>query len=328
MAEITAALVKELREKTGAGMMDCKRALSETEGDLEGAVDWLRKKGLAAAAKKAGRVAAEGLVGVAVKGKSAPSSRSMPRPISSRATTRSRSSCATVAELALDAMSISTRLKAAPYPGTGRNVAEELTALDRHDRREHVAAPRWRGSMSPTASVASYVHNAVAPNLGKIGVLVALESDGRRRSPGRRRPPARHACRRGQPAVSRHRLGSGRRARARARRAARAGARRAASPTRSSRRWSRAGCANSTRRASCSSRSSSSTARPRSARWSRRRPRRSARRSSVAGFVRFALGEGIEKEQTDFAAEVAATAEALSAGALQGGRRRAALLAV
>src|SRR5215471_7603047 len=69
MAEITAALVKELREKTGAGMMDCKRALGETSGDLEGAVDWLRKKGLAAAAKKAGRVAAEGLVGVATDGR-------------------------------------------------------------------------------------------------------------------------------------------------------------------------------------------------------------------------------------------------------------------
>src|SRR3954463_1732748 len=68
MAEGTAALVKELREKTGAGMMDCKRALGETAGDLEGAVDWLRKKGLAAAAKKAGRVAAEGLVGVATRG--------------------------------------------------------------------------------------------------------------------------------------------------------------------------------------------------------------------------------------------------------------------
>src|SRR5579871_23127 len=68
MAEITAALVKELREKTGAGMMDCKRALGETAGDLEGAVDWLRKKGLAAAAKKSGRIAAEGLVGVATRG--------------------------------------------------------------------------------------------------------------------------------------------------------------------------------------------------------------------------------------------------------------------
>src|SRR6185503_7077050 len=68
MAEITAALVKELREKTGAGMMDCKKALGETQGDLEGAIDWLRKKGLSAAAKKAGRVASEGLVGVASKG--------------------------------------------------------------------------------------------------------------------------------------------------------------------------------------------------------------------------------------------------------------------
>src|SRR5246127_5746134 len=67
MAEVTAALVKELREKTGAGMMDCKRALGETGGDLEAAVDWLRKKGLAAAAKKAGRIAADGLVGVAIR---------------------------------------------------------------------------------------------------------------------------------------------------------------------------------------------------------------------------------------------------------------------
>ncbi len=86
MAEITASLVKELREKTGAGMMDCKKALGETAGDVEKAVDWLRTKGLSAASKKAGRVAAEGLVGVAA------SSRSMPRPTSSAATTSSRSS--------------------------------------------------------------------------------------------------------------------------------------------------------------------------------------------------------------------------------------------
>ena len=86
MAEITASLVKELREKTGAGMMDCKKALGEVAGDLEKAVDWLRTKGLSAAAKKAGRVAAEGLVGVAASGTAAPSSRSTPRPTSSPAT--------------------------------------------------------------------------------------------------------------------------------------------------------------------------------------------------------------------------------------------------
>jgi elongation factor Ts len=90
MPEITAALVKDLREKTGAGMMDCKKALTETSGDTEAAVDWLRKKGLAAAAKKSGRVAAEGLVGIA----SAPgrASRSTPRPTSSPATRHSRAS--------------------------------------------------------------------------------------------------------------------------------------------------------------------------------------------------------------------------------------------
>ena len=131
MAEITAALVKELREKTGAGMMDCKRALSETAGDLEGAVDWLRKKGLAAAAKKAGRVAAEGLVGVAVaRHTSAPWSRSMPRPISSPATRPSRTSSATVAELALDT---GDDLEAAEGRALSRapaaRVADELTHL-------------------------------------------------------------------------------------------------------------------------------------------------------------------------------------------------------
>ena len=99
MAEITAALVKELREKTGAGMMDCKKALGETNGDIDAAVDWLRKKGLAAAAKKAGRVAAEGLVGGRRRRRqAAPSSRSTPRPTSSPATTSSRSFVGAVAQ--------------------------------------------------------------------------------------------------------------------------------------------------------------------------------------------------------------------------------------
>ena len=86
MANITAQMVKELRERTGAGMMDCKAALQETSGDMEQAVDLLRKKGLAKAAKKAGRVAAEGLIGVAVEGPKGVWSRSIPRPISWRAT--------------------------------------------------------------------------------------------------------------------------------------------------------------------------------------------------------------------------------------------------
>jgi len=93
MAEVTAALVKELRDKTGAGMMDCKRALGDTGGDLEAAVDWLRKKGLAAAAKKAGRVAAEGLIGVAAQGTAGAVVEVIPKPTLSPATTYSRASC-------------------------------------------------------------------------------------------------------------------------------------------------------------------------------------------------------------------------------------------
>jgi elongation factor Ts len=174
MAEISAGLVKELREKTGAGMMDCKRALSETAGDLEGAVDWLRKKGLSAAAKKAGRVAAEGLVGVAVKG-------NIGAVVEVNAETDFvarndvfQKFVSTVAELALTHVDLD-RLKLAPYPGTGRKVEEELTHLIA-TVGENMSLRRMARLHVAHGAVAAYVHNAVAPNLGKIGVLVALES--------------------------------------------------------------------------------------------------------------------------------------------------------
>src|SRR3954462_3613028 len=129
MPEITAALVKELRDKTGAGMMDCKRALTEAGGDMEAAVDWLRTKGLAAAAKKSGRVASEGLVGVA----SAPGRAAL---VGVNAETdfvaRNETFQAFVEAVAKIALSVGDDLdaiKAAPYPGSGRNVADELTHL-------------------------------------------------------------------------------------------------------------------------------------------------------------------------------------------------------
>ena len=100
MTTVTATMVKELRDKTGAGMMDCKTALTETNGDMEEAVDWLRKKGLSKAAKKADRVAAEGLIGVTPRTKSGPSSRSTPRPTSSRATTQFQDMVRNIASLA------------------------------------------------------------------------------------------------------------------------------------------------------------------------------------------------------------------------------------
>jgi len=176
MAEITAALVKELREKTGAGMMDCKRALSETAGELEVAVDWLRKKGLAAAAKKSGRVAAEGLVGVAT----APQKAAM---VEVNAETdfvarneTFQNAVETIAKLALVVGEDIEALKAAAFPGTGRTVAEELTHMVA-TIGENMNLRRVRVLSVKQGTVATYVHQALKPGvLGKIGVLVAVES--------------------------------------------------------------------------------------------------------------------------------------------------------
>ncbi|MBV8536672.1 MAG: translation elongation factor Ts, partial [Alphaproteobacteria bacterium] len=176
MAEITAALVKDLREKTGAGMMDCKKALTETSGDLEAAVDWLRKKGLAAAAKKAGRVAAEGLVGVAAAGP-----RGAMVEVNAETDFVARNDSfqdfvRKVTELAVTAGADVEKLKAAAYPGGG-TVAEKLTSLVA-TIGENMSLRRGVGLSVGQGAVATYVHNAASPGLGKIGVLVALESAG------------------------------------------------------------------------------------------------------------------------------------------------------
>ncbi|HTV89926.1 MAG TPA: translation elongation factor Ts [Stellaceae bacterium] len=175
MAEVTAALVKELRDKTGAGMMDCKRALGESAGDMEAAVDWLRKKGLAAAAKKAGRVAAEGLVGVATRG---PAGAVVEVNSETDFVARNelfQAFVRTVAGLAVGGSGELEALKQTPYPGTGRNVAEELTELVGRIGENLVLRRVARLAVSQ-GLVASYMHNALAPGLGKIGVLVSLES--------------------------------------------------------------------------------------------------------------------------------------------------------
>ncbi|MBV8653712.1 MAG: elongation factor Ts [Alphaproteobacteria bacterium] len=176
MAEITAALVKELREKTGAGMMDCKRALGETSGDIEGAVDWLRKKGLAAAAKKAGRVAAEGLVGVATRGTAG-----AVVEVNSETDFVARNDAFQdyvrhVADLALGQPELEA-LKAVAFPGAGRNVGEQLTHLVA-TIGENMNLRRIKRLEVGSGVVVSYVHNALTAGLGKIGVLVALESTG------------------------------------------------------------------------------------------------------------------------------------------------------
>ncbi|MFV3129177.1 translation elongation factor Ts [Niveispirillum sp. KHB5.9] len=177
MAEITAALVKDLREKSGAGMMDCKKALTESGGDLEAAIDWLRKKGLAAAAKKAGRVAAEGLVGVAANGLSGAAVELNAETDFVARNDAFQAAVATVTKLALDTDGTLDSLKAAAYPGTGRTVADELPNLVA-TIGENMNLRRVAKLTVSDGVVASYVHGALVPGLGKIGVLVALESTG------------------------------------------------------------------------------------------------------------------------------------------------------
>ncbi|RMD89187.1 MAG: translation elongation factor Ts, partial [Alphaproteobacteria bacterium] len=175
MAEITASMVKELRTKTGAGMMDCKKALAETGGDLEAAVDWLRKKGLAAAAKKSGRVAAEGLIGVAVEG-----TKGAMVEVNSETDFVARNPqfqdfVRTVAGLALTVEGDTEALLAAAYPGSGRTVADERTQLVA-TIGENIGVRRAVAIAVKEGVVGSYVHAASADGLGKIGVLVGLES--------------------------------------------------------------------------------------------------------------------------------------------------------
>jgi elongation factor Ts len=174
MAEIMAGSVKELRERTGAGMMDCKKALAETNGEMEAAIDWLRAKGLAAAAKKAGRTAAEGLVGVAVEGK-----RGAVVEINSETDFVAKNELfqdfvRNVAKLALQHGTDVEALGATQYPDGG-TVAEKLT--DNIAKIGENQSLRRAAVLEVTeGAVVSYVHNQVAPGLGKIGVLVALES--------------------------------------------------------------------------------------------------------------------------------------------------------
>jgi elongation factor Ts len=174
MAEITAANVKELRERTGAGMMDCKKALAETNGDMEAAVDWLRAKGLAAAAKKAGRTAAEGLVGVAVEG-----TRGAAVEVNSETDFVAKNEkfqefVRNVAQLALETGGNVENLLATAYPGGG--TVEEVLTNNIATIGENQSVRRSAVLAVSQGAVVPYVHNAVAPGLGRIGVLVALES--------------------------------------------------------------------------------------------------------------------------------------------------------
>ena len=177
MAEITASLVKELREKTGAGMMDCKKALGEVQGDIEKAIDWLRTKGLSAASKKAGRVAAEGLVGAAAAGtKGALLEVNAETDFVGR-NDQFQKFVGTATKIALDSAGDLEKVKTTAFPGSGRDVQGELTNLIA-TIGENMSLRRSAMLSVSDGVVVAYMHNAVAPDLGKIGVLIALESTG------------------------------------------------------------------------------------------------------------------------------------------------------
>jgi elongation factor Ts len=175
---ISAQQVKELREKTGAGMMDCKRALTETDGDMEVAIDWLRKKGLSKAAKKADRVAAEGLVGAAQGDKSAALVEVNSETDFVARNEQFQKIVSTIATEALASAGDRDALLNAAFPGTGRTVGEEITEAIA-TIGENMALRRVAVLSVSEGVVATYMHNAVAEGLGKLGVMVALESAGK-----------------------------------------------------------------------------------------------------------------------------------------------------
>ena len=172
---LTASMVKELREKSGAGMMDCKKALSESNGQMEEAIDWLRKKGLAAVSKKSGRVAAEGLIGVVIKNNSG-----VILEVNSETDFVARNDLfqdfvKTCCELALNEKVDVEGLKKISYPNTDRNVDQEL-ANNIATIGENMNIRRLEFLDVNEGGLFSYIHNSVSEGLGRMGVLVALES--------------------------------------------------------------------------------------------------------------------------------------------------------
>ena len=299
MAEITAALVKELREKTGAGMMDCKKALAETSGDIGSAVDWLRTKGLAAAAKKAGRVAAEGLVGVVADG-----NRGAVVEVNSETDFVARNEhvpgvVAGDRQAGARQGGDMPRIAASAVPGERPRRRRRADQPDRHHRREHDAAPHRRRCRVSDGVVAAYVHNADGARPRQDRRAGGAGIDRRQGEAGGPRQADRDAHRRRQPAGA---DGGRRSTRPRSSASARCWPRRPGHPASRAeivdkmvegrlRKFYEESC--------CWSRLFVIDGKTRSKRSSRTPPRRSARRSGT-GFVRFALGEGIEQGSRGF----------------------------
>jgi len=305
MAEITAASVKELRERTSAGMMDCKKALAETNGDMEAAIDWLRAKGLSAAAKKAGRTASEGLVGVTVEG-----NRGAVVEVNSETDFVAKNETfqdfvRNVAKLALQTGNDVEGLAAAAHPGGG-TVQEKLT--------ENIATIGENQSLRRAAvlevsqgAVVPYVHNQVVPGLGKIGVLVALESAASAdtlSSLGKQ--IAMHVAAAHPLALNAEDLDAELIERERS--IAMEKAKESGKPQNIVEKMVEGGLAKFRKESALSSQLFVMDGKTPVAEVVSAAAKEAGSPITLAGFIRFQLGEGIEKKQEDFAAEVAAAA--------------------
>lgn len=174
---ITSAMVKELREATGVGMMDCKNALNETNGDMEAAIDWLRAKGLSKAAKKSDRIAAEGLIGVAVNGTQAAVVEVNSETDFVARNEEFQSIVSAIAGIAAESGADAEAIKSMEFPGAGKTVSERLTdAIAKIG--ENMNLRRATTLKVSDGVVGTYVHNAAADGVGALGILVALESTG------------------------------------------------------------------------------------------------------------------------------------------------------
>ncbi len=304
MAEITAALVKELRGKSGAGMMDCKKALVETDGDIEAAIDWLRTKGLAAAAKKAGRVAAEGLVGLAVNGVAGAMVEVNSETDFVARNADFQAFVKTAAELALANDGDLDAILKSGYPGTDRTVEEEITHLIA-TIGENIQLRRSAAVSVNAGIVASYVHNAVTPELGKIGVLVGLESSA---DPAKLetlgKQLAMHIAASGPQAVSVEDLDPD--VVAREREVLTQQARESGRPDHVIEKMVEGRLRKFFEDAVLTCQTWVIDGETRVSRVLEQAAEDLGTEVAVSGFVRFRLGEGIEREQSDFAAEVAA----------------------
>ncbi|TVR10766.1 MAG: elongation factor Ts [Salinarimonadaceae bacterium] len=306
MANISAALVKELREKTGAGMMDCKNALTETNGDIEAAIDWLRTKGLAKAAKKAGRVAAEGLVAIAAEG-----SQAAVVEINSETdfVARNEQFQELVREAAKAALGTDGRLEAlekAPFAGSsvtvGDKVKESIATIG-----ENMTLRRVVKLAANDGVVASYLHNSVGEGLGKIGVLVVMESKGDKEflaTLGRQ--VAMHVAAVNPLAID----ASGVDAATIERESAILREKNAGKPDHVMAKIVESGVKSFLKEVTLLDQPFVHDSSKTVAQVLKEAEGKAGAPVAITGFVRFALGEGIEKEETDFAAEVAAQAGA------------------